>query len=145
MEFNPYLPPNSSLGHETLPRLGRIYLAINFLYAVLLFAGTCVLVVENPPPMDLRTFSAGVYLYAPIVCFCVMRWAPGVHARRFLVAYGAYVLLLVAILVWTLVTPLSDLPIGALIVGLNALAWLAAFLQLRRSALGKAATSATGR
>lgn len=145
MEFHPHLLPKSSLGHETGPRLGRIYVAVNCLYAALLFAGTCVLVVENPPPMDRRTFSAVVYLYAPLVCFCVMRRAPAVHVRRFLVAYGAYVLFLVAIFVWTLVTPLSDLPIGALIVGLNALALLAAFLQLRRNALQGAAVSASGR
>lgn len=69
--------------------------------------------------------------------------APAAHAKRFLVAYGAYVLFLVAIFALTLVAPVSDLPIGALIVGINALALLAAFLQLRRK--GGVATSASGR
>jgi hypothetical protein len=132
MEFNPYLPPRSPLGRETTPSVGRFYLVVNVLYAALLLAATVVLVVQDPPPMDRRTFYATVYMYAPIVCFCVMRWAPAVFARRFLVAYGAYVLYLVTILVWSLLSPLSDVPIGALIVGINALALLGAFVQTRR-------------
>jgi hypothetical protein len=132
MEFNPYLPPRSPLGHETMPRCGRFYIAANFLYAALLLAGTVVLLVDNPPPMDRRTLAATVYTYAPVVCFGVMRWAPAVHARKFLVAYGVYFLYLVAILVWSLLSPLADVPIGALIVGINALALLGAFVQARR-------------
>ena len=132
MEFNPYLPPRSSLGEATTPKIGRAYRVVNYFYAAILLASTGLLLAGFPPPMDRRSLLAVLCFYAPIVCFCLVRWAPPLHTRRFLVVYGAYVLFLVAVAVWNLLSPNADPAIGALIVGTNVLALLGAFVQLTR-------------
>lgn len=131
MEFNPYLPPRSSLGEATTPTTGRAYRLVNYAYAAILLASTALLLASFPPPMDRRSLSAALYFYAPVICFCFVRWAPPVHAKRLLAVYGVYVLFLVGVLVWNVVTP-NDPAMGALIVGINAAALLSAFAQLNR-------------
>jgi len=136
VERNPYQPPRTSVEatpDESAVRLGRFYRAINLVYVVVLLVGTGVIVASHPP-LDLRTVAAALIYWAPAIGFFVLCGATRRVARRFLRAYAAYVMVLIAIFIWHLTTPLPDIRIGLQIVGINLLALVAALVQMRRGA-----------
>lgn len=134
MEFNPYLPPRASVDGPSpvSARLGRLYRGVNNVYAAVLIVATALLITTGPIPLDRRTASVALYFGAPVACYFVLRWATPVAARRWLAGYGAYAVYLTGVFVWNMSSSNPDVGIGALILGINLIALLAALVQVSR-------------
>ncbi|BDU15311.1 hypothetical protein [Lysobacter auxotrophicus] len=135
MESNPYLPPRSPVdaaASDTGVRLSRAYRVANIVYVVLSITLTGLLLATGPVPLDRRSASVFLYFYAPVLCFLVLRWATPAVARWCVGAYGLYLVYLVGVFVWNMSSHNPDVGIGAVIVGINGIALVAALMQLRR-------------
>lgn len=135
MESNPYLPPHSPMdaaSSDAVVRLRRTYRVANTVYAAILIACIGLLLAVSPVPLDRRT--AGVFLYfgAPVLCFLVLRWATRAVAQWGVGAYGLFLMYLFGVFVWNMSSQRPDVGIGALIVGINLIALVAALMQMRR-------------
>ena len=87
---NPYTPP-AARAQQALPEHDedtrsrwptKAYRVINWLYIGLVALGTLAVVTRGPPELDVVAVIVAACFYAPIACFCVVRWTGGRHLRK---------------------------------------------------------------
>lgn len=124
--FNPYRPPVSNLAVAVEPRLrglGLLYQVPNLLYAGLLILATLIQVSSHPQSLhDSRAPLALLILYAPVLCFLLLRWGTPRLVRFGMGLQGLLVLWLVYLFIDNLLSGSLELRVGSVMLGANLLA-----------------------
>ncbi|MES2819588.1 MAG: hypothetical protein V4812_11455 [Pseudomonadota bacterium] len=133
-QFNPYRAPKARLLQNKTAenRLHVLYLVPNYLFALLLLMATAVLLMSNPASLlQPRGLVTALIFYAPLLCFCLLRWGSRRHLGVWLGLQALLVLWLMSKLLrsWGMQAP--DFVVGCVLVGINLFALLGALLQAR--------------
>ncbi len=130
-QFNPYRTPQAEILPDAVSmRLHPLYLFPNYLFALLLLGATAILLATEPLSLlEPRGLATALTLYAPFLCFCLLRWGERRHLRFWMALQGLHVLWLMGKLLAGLASQQADLVVGGVLVGINLLALLGAMLQ----------------
>ena len=131
-QFNPYRAPQAPLVRVE-PAAGRLhvlYLLPNYLFALLLLMATAVLLIGDPASvLDSRGLATALTFYAPLLCFCLLRWGSRRRLRFWLGLQALHVVWLMSKLFSSWSSQDPNLTIGCVLVGINLSALLGAMLQ----------------
>lgn len=131
-QFNPYRAPQAQLVQDEAAagKLHLLYLLPNYLFALLLLMATAVLLISDPASvLDLRGLATALTFYAPLLCFCLLRWGSRRRLRFWLGLQALHVLWLTSKLLSSWSSQDPNFTIGCILVGINLGALLGAMLQ----------------
>nr|WP_288500315.1 hypothetical protein [uncultured Pseudomonas sp.] len=140
-ELNPYRPPSSSTVAQAMPRdrgLRWFYLLPNVLYAGFVVMSTFGLLIMKPDMfLEAVAIPALLIIYAPVLCFLLMRWGTPRVVRLGLWLQAGVVLWVIYLLIDSLLEQSEDALGGSVYLGINLFALFGGLLQARARSLAK--------
>ncbi|SFD97498.1 hypothetical protein [Phytopseudomonas straminea] len=140
-DFNPYRPPSSSTVAEAMPGtrgLRWFYQLPNLLYTGFVVLSTFGLVIMKPDMfLEAIAIPALLIIYAPILCFLLVRWGTPRLVRFCLWLQGGVVLWVIYLLIDSLRDHSEDVLGGSIYLGINLFALFGGLLQARARSLPK--------